>query len=214
MIGAAHDFPGVAIVVDMTAPGERLEADAQASRRRQRAEFAKIRRRAIDAAQRCGRDIAAHQQQVGAELLHQVEFPRGALEIPSALRLGGMPSKSRKGWNAEIFRPRSAQKRADVARRAVEGEKIGLEDFDRGEAGVRDGAQLFIERAAEGNRGDRMVGHFACSRGLRGSILRISVYAASPSSTPPRKSWATRGSFRTLSAVSKMRVRPSSSTSP
>ena len=32
VIGAAHDLPGVAIVVDVTPPGQRLEADAQAAR--------------------------------------------------------------------------------------------------------------------------------------------------------------------------------------
>ena len=52
VVGAAHDLPGVAVVVDVPAPGERLVADAQAALGRPLAEFAKIGRGAVDAAER------------------------------------------------------------------------------------------------------------------------------------------------------------------
>jgi hypothetical protein len=52
MVGAAHDFPGVAIVVDMATPGQRLEANAQGPRGGALAKCAKISRSAIDAAVR------------------------------------------------------------------------------------------------------------------------------------------------------------------
>jgi hypothetical protein len=39
------------------------------------------------AAERKRRDVAADQQKVGAELLHQVEFALGAGEVPRTLRL-------------------------------------------------------------------------------------------------------------------------------
>src|SRR5216684_2733935 len=59
MIGAAHDLPGVAVVVDMPAPGQRLVADAKTPRPRALAELVEIRRGAIDAAERGRLDVAA-----------------------------------------------------------------------------------------------------------------------------------------------------------
>src|SRR5258708_37445781 len=88
MIGAAHDLPGVAVVVDMPAPGQRLVADAKTPRPRAFAEVVEIRRGAIDAAERGRLDAAADQKKVGAKLLHQVEFALGAHEAARALRLG------------------------------------------------------------------------------------------------------------------------------
>ena len=68
VVGAAHDLPGVAMVVDVPAPGERLVADAQAARRRPLAELAEVVGGAVDAAERDRRDVGADQHQVGAEL--------------------------------------------------------------------------------------------------------------------------------------------------
>ena len=78
MVGAPHDLPGVAVVVDMPAPGQRLESDAQAAARGQLAEFAKIVGGAVDAAERNWRYVAADQQQIGPKLLHQVELALGS----------------------------------------------------------------------------------------------------------------------------------------
>jgi hypothetical protein len=62
MVGAAHHLPGVAVVVDMAPPRQRLEADAQFALGRTLAELMKIRREAIDAAEGIRRHIAADQQ--------------------------------------------------------------------------------------------------------------------------------------------------------
>ena len=69
VVGAAHDLPGVAVVVDVAAPGQRLEADAQAALCRALAELAEVGGGAVDAAERIGRDVAADQQEIAAELL-------------------------------------------------------------------------------------------------------------------------------------------------
>src|SRR5215475_4574081 len=47
MIGAANDFPGIAVIVDMTPPGQRLESNFQAALGRAFAKFAEIGRRAV-----------------------------------------------------------------------------------------------------------------------------------------------------------------------
>ena len=52
VIGAAHDLPGIAIVVDVAAPGQRFEADAQAARGGQFTESMEIRGRPIDSPER------------------------------------------------------------------------------------------------------------------------------------------------------------------
>src|ERR1700730_8168613 len=52
VVGTPYDFPGIAIVVDVASPGQRLETDAQAARSGKFAKRAEIGRRAIDAAER------------------------------------------------------------------------------------------------------------------------------------------------------------------
>jgi hypothetical protein len=54
MVGAPDDFPGVAVVVDMTPPGQRLESNPQPAPGRAFAKFPEIGCRAIDAAARFG----------------------------------------------------------------------------------------------------------------------------------------------------------------
>jgi hypothetical protein len=54
MVGAPHDFPGIPVVVDVAAPGQRLEADAQSPRAGALAQFAEVVGGAVDAASRVG----------------------------------------------------------------------------------------------------------------------------------------------------------------
>ena len=51
MVGAAHRLPGVAVVVDVAAPGQRLEGDAQAALGGALAQLAQVGGGAVDAAQ-------------------------------------------------------------------------------------------------------------------------------------------------------------------
>src|SRR3546814_10432710 len=68
MVGAADDFPGIAVVVDMAAPGQRLVADPQAAFRRPLAQFMEILCRPVDAAERQRRDIRARSEEHTSEL--------------------------------------------------------------------------------------------------------------------------------------------------
>ena len=54
VVGAAHDLPGVAVVVDVTAPGEGLVADAEVAGLGALAELAEIGGGAVDPAERFG----------------------------------------------------------------------------------------------------------------------------------------------------------------
>ncbi len=153
MIGAAHDLPGIAVVVDMPSPGQRLVSDAQAARPRPLAQFVEIRGGPVDSAERGRRDVAADQQKIGPKLLHQVEFALGAGETARTLRLAHALEIAERleGANGE---PEIPAEPADLAGARAERQQIVLEDLDRVEARGRDGAQLFIERAAERNGGD------------------------------------------------------------
>jgi hypothetical protein len=154
MVGAPDDLPSVAIVVDVPAPRQRLERDAQAPPRRTLAEFAEIGRGAVDAPQRVGRDVGADHQQVAAEFGHHVELALGPREDALALGLGHA-FEIAEGLEGGDAQPEFGDHPAHVARRAVEREKVVLEDLDRAEARRGDGGELLVERAAERHRRDR-----------------------------------------------------------
>ena len=88
VVGAADDLPGVAMVVDVPAPGQRLEADANAAGGGPLPELAQVGGGAVDAAERNGGGVRANEDQVGSELAHQVELALGAVEGAGALGLG------------------------------------------------------------------------------------------------------------------------------
>src|SRR6202022_2712039 len=104
--------------------------------------------------------IAADEQQVGLQFQHQVEFPFGPGKIAGALRLGHALEIAKRLERANGETEIAAEP-PDVAWTAVERQQVVLEDFDGIEACGGDGAQLFIERAAERAGGDRTRGHAA-----------------------------------------------------
>ena len=154
MVGAAHRLPGVAIVVDVAAPGQRLEADAQAALFCPLAQLVEVGRRAVDAAEAFGRDVRAHQQEIAAELLHQVELALGAREHALAL-VGRHALEIAERLEGDDLEPQVGHQLAHVGGRAAEGEQVVLEDLDALEAGAGDGVELLGEVAAQGDRGNR-----------------------------------------------------------
>jgi len=97
---------------------------------------------------RVGRDVAAHQHQVGAELLHHVELQFGAVEILRHARA------RRRLEVAERLEQQDAQAQVGrdalhVTRRAIEIKQVVLEDLHAIEAGRRNRIQLLHQRAAE-----------------------------------------------------------------
>src|SRR5690606_1605231 len=80
VVGAAHDLPCIAVVADMATPGECFITDAQIAPRRSFAKLAKIICSAVDAADSGWRHVRTDQNEIGAELLHQVELALRAVE--------------------------------------------------------------------------------------------------------------------------------------
>ena len=159
VVGAPHHLPGVAVIVDVTAPGQRLEADLDAALAGALAELAEVGGGAIDAALRVGRDVAADHHQVAAELAHQVELALGAREGAAALRLRHALEIAERLECDDLQAERGDHAR-DVARRAVKRQQIAFENFHAGEARGGDRFELFGQSAAERNR---------CDRGLHGA---------------------------------------------
>ena len=133
----------------MAAPGQRLVADAQAARGGALAKFAEIRCGAIDAAERGRRNVAADQQQVGLQFLHQVELALGAGEIAGALRLGHALEIAERLERADA-KPEIAahprRHRADCRQTTAGRSRKSRPRRSRAEAMAR---ELFVERAAQ-----------------------------------------------------------------
>jgi hypothetical protein len=92
---------------------------------------------------------------------YQVELALGAGDGAGALRLGHALEVAER-LKGEDLQAEPFHHAGDVARRAVEGQEIGLEDLDAVEPGRRDRLQLLGEPAAERDRSDG---------GLYGSVL-------------------------------------------
>ncbi len=167
VVGAAHDLPCIAIIVYMPSPCERFEADTQAAPGSQFAKLAKIGDGPVNTPERGRGYIAADQQQVGLQFQHHVEFPFGPGKIAGALRLGHAfeIAKRLERANGETV---IAAKLADVPGAAVKRQQVILENLDGVEPRGGNGAQLFIEGAAERDGGDRTPGHAIGSMMLQG----------------------------------------------
>src|SRR6185436_15386902 len=108
----------------------------------------------IDAPEAFGRDIRAHQQEIAAQLLHQVELALGAREHALAL-VGRHALEIAERLEGDDLEPDVTDQLAHVGGGAAEGEQVVLEDLDALEAGAGDGVELLGEVAAQGDRGNR-----------------------------------------------------------
>ena len=153
MIGRLHNLPRMAEFIDLAPPGERLVPDAEAAPRRTLAERAQVFGGDRVVADRVGRSVAAHQHQVGAELLHHVELGFGAVEVLRHPR-AGRGLEVAEGLEQQNAQAEVAADRLHLGGRAVEIEQVVLENLYPVEAGRRDGLQLFDQRAAERHSGD------------------------------------------------------------
>ena len=154
VIGVLHDVPGLAPSVDVPAPGEGLVADAQPAFRGALGHLGEVGGGARGVVDGGGLDVAADQDEIGAERLHDVELALGAVEIAGAQRIG------RRLEIAEGLEDRDGEAepvgdRAHVGGGAGEGQQVVLEDLDGVEADGGGRLELFRQGAAERDGGDR-----------------------------------------------------------
>ncbi len=154
MVGAADDLPGVAVIVDEAAPGESFVADAQAAAGGARAEGGEIVGGAVDAAEGVGGDVGADEEEVGAELLHEVELALGAVEGAPAQGLG-QAFEIAEGLEQGDLEAFLAHQPAGLAGRQIEGEEVVLEDLHPVEPRPGDRRQLLRKVPAQRHRRNR-----------------------------------------------------------
>jgi hypothetical protein len=181
VIGSPNDLPGVSIVVDVTSPRQGFESNTQTPCARSLSQFAKVIGSAFNSTERDGRDIAANEQQIGAQLLHKVEFLFGPAKAFCALGFGHS-FKIAKWLESADAEAEIAAHPGNVARSAVEAGKVVLEDFYGIEAGRSDGPELLIEGSANGNRCNRTyhIDAPACCDGLTSLRVLTGLVVADP----------------------------------
>ena len=88
VVGALHGVPGLAVVVDVPAPAQGLEADGDTVGLRELAQIVQVGADPGHVVDGVGRDRAADQEQPGAQAVHQLELALGAVEGAGAQGLG------------------------------------------------------------------------------------------------------------------------------
>lgn len=148
LVGPPHQVPGLLPGVHLAPPGQRLVADAQAADGGALGQLPEVIGQQRRFAEGIGSDVAAHQHQVGAEFLHQVELAFGALQIsPQAFPAAALEVAER--LEQQDLQAQVGTQPAYVARAAVVMKQVVLEDFHPVETGGGDGLELFRQGAAQ-----------------------------------------------------------------
>ena len=155
MVGALDDVPGVSPGVDVPAPGQRLVPDAKAAPRGALRHFGQIGRGPCVVVDGARLHVAAHQHQIGAERLHDVELAFGAIQVAYPDILGHRLEVA-EGLEDGDLQPQPFGDAPDIGRRPVIGQQVVFEDFHTIEPDGGGRLQLLRQGAAEGYGGDRL----------------------------------------------------------
>ena len=157
-IGGAHDVPGLGPVLHPPPPGERLVADPHALLAGDIGEFRKVAGGALAIVDRIGGNVGAQAQEARAELMHEIELSRRAVEILRSKGVGHRLEVAQR-LEGDDLKPEIGGKNASVARLAAEESQIVLEDLDGAKARLCGGGEFLLQRAAHADRGDRPSEH-------------------------------------------------------
>lgn len=153
MVNLAHQLPDLLPGVDVPAPGQGFIANAQATAPGVFGQQAEVIAQDRMFTRGVGRSIAAHQHQVGAQFLHQVEFAFGPFQVArqavAATSFKITKRLEQRDGNAQI-----GTHLPHFTRAAVVIQQVVLEDFHPIEPGRSNGFELFRQGAAQGNSGD------------------------------------------------------------
>ena len=155
MIGPLDDVPGVFPGVDVPSPGQRLVPDAKAAPGGAFRHFGQIGSRPDIVVDGARLHVAAHQHQIGAQLLHDVELALCAIQVayPDILR---HRLEVAEGLEDGDLQPEPFGDAPDIGWRPVIGQQVVFEDFNAIEPDGGGGLQLLRQGAAEGYGGDRL----------------------------------------------------------
>ena len=153
MVRPPHRFPGLAVVVDVATPAQRLEPDRDAVGPGELAELVQVGRDPRHVVDRVGRDAAADQEQRRAETAHQLELAPGTVEGTGAQRLR-QPLEVAERLQGQDLEAERGREGAHILRAAVEIGEVVLEDLDAVVARLGGGGELVAERARHADGGD------------------------------------------------------------
>ena len=154
MVGGLDDPPGVVVVADVPAPGERLVSDPHAVVRGALGQASQLGRGEGVIVDRRFGDVRAHQHRLDAEPLHDGELSLGAAQVLAQHRLGHGLEVSERLIEADA-EPELVREIANVLRRQRRRDQVWLEKLHLVEAGGCRGVELVLQRSAEADRRDR-----------------------------------------------------------
>ena len=153
VIDRLDDRPGIRVMANVLAPGQRFVPDAQVARGGALGELGKLPDGATSIAVHRGRHVGTEEEHRRAELLHQVELALDAIEV--ALEHGvGDAFEVAEGLIELDTEAEVGGHAREIARCAVERDQIVLEDLDRVEARRGNRLELVGERSAQTDGGD------------------------------------------------------------
>lgn len=129
VIGATNYLPGVAMIVDVATPGQRLVANPDTVSGSTFAQFVKVGSSPVNSAKRNWRYVRADQHKVGAEFAHDVEFPLRSLKRAGAMRLRH-PLEVAKWLEKRDVQSEITRHPLHIAWRCVIGQEIIFENLD------------------------------------------------------------------------------------
>ncbi len=129
-VGAAHDFPDIAIIPGMQTPCQRLEADAHAAGGRTLSKLGNVGGEPVNAGLGIRRKARTHEQKVRTKLLQEVELALRAVEGALAL-VGRHALEITKRLTGDDPKIEVIAHAPDIARRAGIGDQVILENLDR-----------------------------------------------------------------------------------
>gem|GEM_PF-3149289 len=189
MVDLLHQRPDIAPGLHVTAPGQGLVTDPQATRTGALGDEGEVAEQGLAVAQRIGLHIAAQQHQLGAEFLHQVELALGAIEV-ALQTLARTALEIAKRLEQGDLEPQVLAASTNVLRAAGVIEQVILEQLDAVEAGGGHGLQFLRQGTAQGHGGDRAFhavtpvtegrGKLCGSSGLDTCMIRAPGHRAHP----------------------------------
>ena len=154
VVGAAHDLPRPVVGVDVPAPRQRLVRHAHTARRGPLGQHVQLLGDAAVVVDGVRRHRRAHQDQVRAQRLHDVELALGPPQVGrEPLGIGGVEVAE---GLVEIDRePEVRTAFADLRGGRRRRDEVRLEDLDAVEPGRGGRRELVLQRAGDADGGDR-----------------------------------------------------------
>ena len=154
VVGAAHDLPRPVVGVDVPAPGQRLVRHPHAARRGPLGQHVQLLGDAAVVVDGVRRDRRAHQDQVRAQRLHDVELALGPPQVGrEPLGIGGV--EVAEGLVEVDREPEVRTAFPDLRGGRRRRDEVRLEDLDAVEPGRGGRRELVLQRAGDADGGDR-----------------------------------------------------------